>query len=716
MRAPINSLAYSILGIAAIGLLTSVVQAQQPLTQKLSEVSVVVTDTFGAVIPGAQVSFESGSGTINLRTDEKGSVTIELPVGSYTVTAGHAGFEKKKVSEFRVPQPSGGVLKLALDIRQGNSDREDWSPVSQVPIETAESSSASLRVGGAPMESAAERAKQFHSLLDQEWDYEMRSSPETATALGDNRFNDRLGDFSPEFFHSDVEQRRKFLSQFEAVDPAGFSEQDQLSLKLIIRNLREQIEGAPFKNWEMPVDQRDGPQVDLPYLVGLTPFNNLQDYENYLSRLRQVSRVFDQISGNMRLGMRDHLMPPRYLLDQVATEASEVAGQAGESSPFFAPLKKIPAGIPEADQKRLQQESLSVISTQIIPAYQKFATFVHDDYATHGRTEPGIWSLPDGDARYRYDIRVMTTTDLTPDQIHAIGLENLRETEKEMLAVAKKFGYNDLQSFNDHIKNDRKLYATSGQQLLDLYAKYVHGMEPELPKLFGHLPKAKLIVVPMEPSRSKAGTPADYSPGTQDGSRPGHINVNEYDPTHRLLLNVEAIAYHEGIPGHHLQISLAQELPGLPAFRQNGTYTAYVEGWAFYAERLGKELGKYQDPYSEYGRLENEMWRDIRLVVDTGVHADHWSRAQMIDYFHKYTAMDEPNIETEVDRYIGWPGQALAYKLGQLEILKLREEARQKLGPKFDIRAFHDEVLGNGPLPLDVLQSQVEAWIAQQAK
>ena len=563
--------------------------------------------------------------------------------------------------------------------------------------------------------SSTDRAKQFHSLLDQEWDYEMRSSPETATSLGDNRFNDRLGDYSPEFFRSDVEQRRKFLAQFEAINPNGFSEQDQLSLKLMIRDLREQIEGAQFKNWEMPVDQRNGPQVDLPYLIGLTPFNNLHDYDNYLSRLRQISRVFDQITGNMRQGMRDRLMPPRYLLGQVSSEAAEVASQAGGSSPFFAPLKKFPANVPEADQKRLQQDVLKVISTEIIPAYQKFAKFVRDEYAPHGRTEPGVWSLPDGDARYRYDIRVMTTTDLKPEEIHEIGLRNLHETEEEMLALAKKFGYNDLASFNQHIKNDRQLYATSGEQLLDLYGKYARGMEPELPMLFGHLPKNKLIVVPMEPSRSKSGTPADYSPGTPDGSRPGHINVNEYDPTQRLLLNVEAIAYHEGIPGHHLQISLAQELPDLPAFRQNGTYTAYVEGWAFYSERLAKEVGKYQDPYSEYGRLENEMWRDIRLVVDTGVHADRWSRDQMIEYFHKYTAMDEPNIETEVDRYIGWPGQALAYKLGQLEILKLREEARQKLGPKFDIRTFHDEVLGNGPLPLDILQSQVEAWIAQQA-
>ena len=339
---------------------------------------------------------------------------------------------------------------------------------------------------------------------------------------------------------------------------------------------------------------------------------------------------------------------------------------------------------------------------------------MRNEYAPHGRTEPGVWALPDGDARYRYAIRRMTTTDLSPDQIYEIGMKQLKETEAEMLAVAKQFGFDDLASFNQHIKDDRKLYATSGQQVLDLYAKYVHDMEPELPKLFGRLPKAKLVAIPMETARAKNGVPADYTTGTPDGSRPGHINVNEWDPEHRLLLNVEAIAYHEGIPGHHLQLSLAQELPDLPNFRKHGGYTAFVEGWALYSERLGKEVGRYQDQYSEYGRLENEMWRDIRLVIDTGVHSKHWSRDQMVEYFHKYTAMDEPNIQTEVDRYISWPGQALAYKLGQLEILKLREEARQKLGNKFDLRAFHDEVLDSGALPLDVLHSQVEAWIAQQ--
>jgi uncharacterized protein (DUF885 family) len=269
---------------------------------------------------------------------------------------------------------------------------------------------------------------------------------------------------------------------------------------------------------------------------------------------------------------------------------------------------------------------------------------------------------------------------------------------------------------NEHIKKDRSFYATSGQQVLDLYTKYTRQMEKELPRLFNRLPKNKLDVIPMDSFRAQNAVPADYSPGAADGSRPGRINVNEYGPTERLTLNIEAIAYHEGVPGHHLQISIGQELPGLPDFRRNGEYTAFVEGWALYSERLGKEVGFYQDPYSNYGRLENEMWRDIRLVIDTGVHEKHWSRDQMVEYFHRYTAMDEPNVQTEIDRYISWPGQALAYKLGQLEILKLRQEAKEGLGAKFDLRAFHDEIVGSGPLPLDVLDSHVKEWIAEQAK
>lgn len=583
-----------------------------------------------------------------------------------------------------------------------------------LPLSVGQGSSA--QNAPTPLPSAESHRQQLLSCFDDEWQYELRTNPEWATAMGDRRYNDRLSDRSSEFFQSEVEQNRKFLARFQAIDAAGLSPQDALSRELMIRKLQMEIEGAQFKPWEMPVNQMGGPHLEMPGLVELTPFRTVTDYENYLARLRQIPHLFDQVVSNMRQGIRDGLMPPRFLLEKVATESDDIAGKGGENSPLAKPVKKFPDGIAPADQKRLREAILAAIDDQVVPAYRKFAAFVRNDYAPHGRTDPGVWSLPDGDARYRLAIRRITTTNLTPDQIHEIGLKQVDEIEAQMLAVAHQLGFKDLAALNDHIRNERRFYATSAQQLLDLYAKYARDMEPELPKLFGRLPKSKLTVIPMEESRSKNAVPADYTDGAADGSRPGHINVNEWDPEHRLVLNVEAIAYHEGIPGHHLQLSLAQEMEDLPAFRRHAGYTAFVEGWALYAERLGKEVGLYQDPYNDYGRLENEMWRAIRLVIDTGVHEKHWSRDQMVSYFHRYTAMDEPNIQSEVDRYIAWPGQALAYKLGQLEILKLREEARDKLGSKFDLRAFHDEVLANGALPLDILDSEVKEWINTRAK
>lgn len=567
-----------------------------------------------------------------------------------------------------------------------------------------------------PATDVATRLQQLHSLFESEWEYELKANPERATAMGDKRYNDRLSDDSAEFYQSDLRRKKESLTKFEAIDPDGFLSQDALSRTLMIRRLRQDIEDAQFKPWEMPVNQMGGPHLGLPGLVNLTPFNTVADYDNYIARLREIPRVFEQATANMRQGMKDGLMPPKYLLEKVTTETDEVAGNAGMASPFAKPVKEFPAAIPAGDQKRLRDGVLAVIDQQIIPAYQRFSTFVRTEYAPKGRIEPGIWAVPDGGARYRSAIRRITTTDLTPDQIHEIGLKQISEIEVQMLEVAHQLGFKDLASLNDHIKKERSFYAKSGQQLLDLYTDYSRGMETELPKLFGHLPKSKLVPIPMDEARSKNAVPADYSSGAADGSRPGHINVNEWNPEQRLLLNVEAIAYHEGVPGHHLQISLAQELPDLPAFRRHGGYTAFVEGWALYSEQLGLEVGKYKDPYSNYGRLENEMWRAIRLVIDTGVHEKHWSREQMVEYFHRYTAMDEPNVQSEVDRYIAWPGQALAYKLGQLEIMKLREEARQKLGARFDLRAFHDEVLGSGALPLDILDTEVKAWIANQGK
>ena len=563
-------------------------------------------------------------------------------------------------------------------------------------------------------DSLESRRKAFRELLAEQWEYRLSASPLFASFLGEKRWNDKLDDYSQEAIEKNLRETQKFLDRFEAIDSSGFSEQEALNKVLIVRDLRLQLEGAKFKPWEMPVDQQNGVQIYLPQIVNTLSFESVKDYEDYISRLKQMPRLLEQNVALMRKGMSEKLMPPRFLLEKAAEQSNAIATEEPEKSHFAAPFIKFSSSISEVDQKRLREAGLVVIKESVLPAYARFTAFLRDEYAPKGRSEPGIWSLPDGAARYRFEIRHMTTTELTPDEIHAIGLKEVEETEAQMLELAHKLGFKDLASLNEHIKSDRRFYATSGQQLLDLYANYVHGMEPELPKLFGRLPKNKLAVIPMEASRSKDAVPADYTNGTADGSRPGHINVNEWDPEHRLVLNVEAIAYHEGIPGHHLQLSLAQELTGQPAFRKYEDYTAFVEGWAFYSERLGKEVGLYHDPYSDYGRLENEMWRAIRLVIDTGVHEKHWTRDQMVAYFHRYTAMDEPNVQSEVDRYIAWPGQALAYKLGQLEILKLRQAAKEQLGEKFDIRAFHDEVLGDGALPLDVLDKRVRDWVASK--
>ena len=561
--------------------------------------------------------------------------------------------------------------------------------------------------------SVESRRKALNDLLAEQWEYKLRTSPIFASFLGDKRWNDKLDDFSQEAIDQDVQESQKFLTRFEAIDTSGFPEQEALNKVLMVRDLQMLMEGARFKAWEMPVSQQSGVQIDLPDLVDVLSFQSVKDYDDYISRLQQMPRLLDQTVIQMRKGMNDKLMPPRFLLEKVVDQCNSVASQEPEKSPFAQPFFNFPKSISQSDQKRLREAGLAAIKDSVLPAYGRFTAFVRDEYVPKGRIEPGIWSLPDGAARYRYEIRRMTTTDLTPEEIHEIGLKQVDETEAEMLALAHKLGFKDLASLNDHIKNERRFYATSGQQVLDLYATYVREMEPELPKLFGRLPKAKLAVIPMEAARSKNAVPADYTDGAADGSRPGHINVNEWDPEHRLVLNIEAIAYHEGIPGHHLQLSIAQELPDQPSFRKYEDYTAFVEGWALYSERLGKEVGRYQDPYSDYGRLENEMWRAIRLVVDTGVHEKGWSRDQMVAYFHRYTAMDEPNVQSEVNRYIAWPGQALAYKLGQLEILKLRQYAKDEMGEKFDIRSFHDELLGGGALPLDVLDKRIHEWVAK---
>jgi uncharacterized protein (DUF885 family) len=559
------------------------------------------------------------------------------------------------------------------------------------------------------------RRAELNRLLADEWEYTLRTQPELATQVGDERYNNKLSDFSDKAIADDLEHTRESLARFDAIDVTGFSEQEKLNRALMVRSLREALESAPFKDWEMPATQFGGIHLGYAGLPFDTPFRNVEDYEDYLSRLHQIPRVLEQAMGHMRDGLRDHLMPPKYLLEKVSSQAQGVADSPLDESPFTDPLHKFPESVSEAERKQLREKIEASVKNEVAPAYAKFAKFVREDYAPYGRLDPGIWALPDGEARYRFAVRHQTTSNFTADQIHQLGLKSVAEIETQMLTIAKAQGFSDLKSFNQHILLDPNLHAKSGQQLFDLYTRYRDQMYTKLPELFGRLPKNKLAVVPMESFRSASSPPADYSIGAGDGSRPGRINVNEYAPEKRLLLNVEAIAYHEGVPGHHLQFSIAQELTGLPPFRKfNLDLNAYTEGWAFYSERLGKEVGFYQDPYSDYGRLQNEIWRAVRWVVDTGVHSQRWTRQQMIDYFHEHTAMDDENINTEVDRYIAWPAQALSYKMGQMKILELRAKAQQQLGPKFDIRAFHDAILDQGPLPLDLLETKINGWIAAQ--
>ena len=557
------------------------------------------------------------------------------------------------------------------------------------------------------------RRKQLDALLKEQWEYTLRTSPEFASILGDKRYNDRLSDFSQKQIDADIRATHEFLKRFEAVDTTGFPEQEALNNELMVRNLREEIESERFKPWEQPVTQFGGVHLEAPQLVPLLSFANVKDYEDYISRLKQLPRLMNENIAQMRKGEADKLMPPKILLDQVVKQANSIATQKPEETPFAQPVLKFPDGTSPADQKRLHDAVIAAIRDSVLPAYVNFAKFVHDDYAPKGRTEIGTWSLPDGTARYAFRVRQSTTTNMAPEDIHQLGLKEVVRIEEGQLEIAKKLGFQDLKSFRESLKTNPKVHPTSREQILDEYRHYEDQMWAKLPLLFGRLPKAKLEVRPI-PAYQEKEAATNYQQGTPDGSRPGHVMVNTYDYANQLTITNESTAYHEGVPGHHMQISIAQELPELPPFRQQGNYTAYVEGWALYCERLGKEVGFYQDPYNDYGRLDDEMLRAIRLVVDTGIHYKKWNRQQVVDFMREHSSTNEATIQSETDRYIAWPAQALAYKIGQLTILRLREHAKPELGDKFDIKAFHDEVLGAGALPMDVLERRINAWIAKQ--
>jgi uncharacterized protein (DUF885 family) len=579
-------------------------------------------------------------------------------------------------------------------------------------------SRAHLRAQIAPAQASPTQpgsTRQLATLLNDIWQDKLKHSPEYATTLGDKRYDSELSDLSPRAINDALSRGRDYIARLSAIDTTVLSPQDKLSAELMLRSLIEDQEGAQFKEWEMPVNQYSGLQVDLPQLVDHTSFDTADDYDNYLARLAKIPAYFTQTMTNMQAGIDDHRTPPQYLIEKVLTQTQAVAAQKPADTPFAQPLKKFPASVGADDRKRISAAVLDAIATQVLPSYQRFAKFLTYTYIPACRKDPGIWALPDGDAYYAFLVRQSTTTDKSAAEIHQIGIDEVKRDEAQMLAIVHQLGFSDLKSFAAALKANPKEHPASADALVAAYKGYIAQMQPRLPELFGRLPKAKLDVIPMPAYLGPNQPQAFYDQGTPDGKRPGNVDVNTFNFADRSLADVEAVAYHEGIPGHHLQISIQQELTDLPPFRQQGYYTAYTEGWALYSERLGKEIGFYQDPYSDYGRLEADMWRAIRLVVDTGVHSQRWTRQQMVDYFHDHSTIDETNVQSEVDRYIAWPAQALGYKMGQLKILELRDRAKTALGPKFDLKAFHDVILDSGALPLDILEQQVDAWLASQS-
>jgi uncharacterized protein (DUF885 family) len=571
-----------------------------------------------------------------------------------------------------------------------------------------------IRGGAAQDLPLANRVKTLNAIFSDYWEDQLKHQPEFASSIGDKRYNDQLGDYSVQAYNDSLARGRGFLTRLAEVDTTGMSTQEQLSKDLLVHELVQNQQEARFKPWEMPVTQFDGLQISLPQLVAQLSFTSVKDYDDYIARLKKVPLAFQQVTDDMSIGMDDHREPPAYLMEKVLAQVNAIANQKPEDGPFAQPLKKFPASVSATQQARIKQELLAAITGQVTPAYVRFGKFLKAQYIPGGRNDPGIWALPDGDAYYRFLVKQSTTTDLTPEQIHQIGLDQVKQDEEQLLAIAHKLGFADIKGLQSAANHNPKLFPTSKDQLLDAYRGDLDRMRPKLPQLFGRLPKATVVVMPVPSYVEKDQAAAYYEHGSPDGSRPGTVYVNTYQFETRSLADVESRAYHEGLPGHHLQISIAQELTDVAEFRKYLGYTAYTEGWGLYAEQLGKDVGFYQDPYSDYGRLEGDIWRAVRLVVDTGVHAKHWTRQQMVDYFHDHSAVEETGVQAEVDRYIAWPAQALGYKVGQLKFLELRAKAQQALGDKFNLSAFHDQVLDSGALPLDTLEQRVDSWIAQQ--
>ncbi len=558
-------------------------------------------------------------------------------------------------------------------------------------------------------------SERFKELVDGAYDYLMLSRPEYATYLGDPRGQDRWTDQSVSASRQREADNRVFLAALENIDRKELSASEQVNYDLLYDSQLRDVEGQQFPGDFMPLNQMGGVQQDIAQMMAISQPKNSEDYANMISRLETAPEVVEQTIAWMRKGMEAGVTPPAITLRDVPQQIRNQLVDDADQSPILGAFKQFPASVDSLQQKAFKQQAEAAFSNGIAPAFEKLLAFVENEYIPAARKTIAMGDLPNGKAWYAYNVKQRTTTDLTPEQIHEIGLSEVKRIRSEMDEIIESTGFDGtFEEFLEFLRTDPQFYHETKEDLLREYRDIAKRADPELMKLFGKLPRTPYGVIPIPSYAEKSQTTAYYQGGSVEAGRPGNFFANTYALDTRPRWEMEALTLHEAVPGHHLQLALQDELTDVPWFRRLGGYTGFIEGWGLYSESLGVEMGFYKDPYSKFGQLTYEMWRAIRLVVDTGMHQLGWTRQQAIDYFMKNAGKQEHDVIVEIDRYIVWPGQALAYKIGELKIKELRAYATNALGEDFDIRAFHDEVLGKGALPLSVLDANIKTWVKAQ--
>ncbi len=560
----------------------------------------------------------------------------------------------------------------------------------------------------------ADPGSDFNALLADAWEWRLAESPVLASRLGDRRYNREWPDRSLDAYARRRAQQQDFLSRLRAIDSSQLSAAEQLNYDLFRRELQDDLDSYPYRDYLMPINQRGGVQSLESTAEGLR-LQTAADFEDWLARMAKVPRYIAQTMELQEEGRRSGYMPPKILMQRIPAQIAQQLQEDPEASPFFAAFRNLPDSLTAEEQARIRQQARQTIEQAIVPAYRELYRYFENQYLPAARDSIGASELPNGKAFYEYRARSFTTTSMTPDEIHRLGLNEVKRIRGEMQLIIDELEFaGSFAEFLSFLRTDPRFYYETAEELFDAYLAVSKRIDPELVKLFGRLPRMPYGLRPIPDNIAPDTTTAYYSPPAADGSRAGYYYVNLYKPEVRPKYEIEVLSVHEAVPGHHLQIALQMELGDMPAFRRYSGFTAFTEGWGLYSESLGYELGLYKDPYSRFGALTYEMWRAVRLVVDTGIHYKGWSRQQAIDFFKDNAAKTELDIINEIDRYIAWPGQALAYKIGQLKILELRSRAEQRLGERFDIRAFHDTLLGGGALPLDLLETRIDRWLADQ--